>query len=141
MAHKTQFMSIVDDEPDIAYLYRDALSTIQGIQVFAFSDPLLALEHFRLNPESYRVVISDYRMPALNGTELLTEIKKINHSIMTILISAFEVKDYVFKDCKCIDKFLQKPIAMSSLIEEVQQQLGIKVEKINSLKDVKLRLF
>lgn len=43
------FIAIVDDEPDLAYLFRDALSQIPGTRVFAFSDPLLALEHIRTN--------------------------------------------------------------------------------------------
>jgi hypothetical protein len=43
------FISVVDDEADLAYLFRDALSQIPNVQVFAFSDPVLALEHFEHN--------------------------------------------------------------------------------------------
>jgi hypothetical protein len=43
------FVVIVDDEDDIAYLFRDALNNIPGVKAFAFSDPHLALEHFRHN--------------------------------------------------------------------------------------------
>jgi hypothetical protein len=38
----------VDDEVDLACLFKEALSQIDGVQVFAFTDPLLALEHFQL---------------------------------------------------------------------------------------------
>ena len=66
------FVAVVDDEPDLAYLFRDALSEIPQTRVFAFSDPLLALEHVRANSENYGCVISDYRMPSITGVELLT---------------------------------------------------------------------
>jgi DNA-binding NtrC family response regulator len=39
-------VSIVDDETDLAYLYKEALKHISGIFVFAFTDPESALEHF-----------------------------------------------------------------------------------------------
>ena len=46
------FIAIIDDEPDLACLFKEALSQIQGAEVFAFTDPLLALEHFQTKFES-----------------------------------------------------------------------------------------
>jgi hypothetical protein len=43
------FIAIIDDEPDIAYLFKEALSQIDGAEVFSFTDPLFALEHFQTN--------------------------------------------------------------------------------------------
>ena len=40
LSDKTQFISVVDEEADIAYLFRDTLSIIKGIDVFAFTDRL-----------------------------------------------------------------------------------------------------
>ena len=57
------YVCVVDDEADLAYLFKEALSQIDGVMVFAFTDPSLALEHFQANHQNYRVVISDYRMP------------------------------------------------------------------------------
>jgi two-component SAPR family response regulator len=120
------FLAVVDDEVDLAYLFRDALSQIPGVRVFAFSDPVLALEHFQHNQENYRLIISDYRMPELNGVQLLNMVKQVNKSVKTILISAFEVQDQMF-DCNCIDKLLQKPIPLANLVAEVQRHI-IEVE-------------
>jgi DNA-binding NtrC family response regulator len=114
------FIAVIDDEADLAYLFKEALSQIDDVSVFAFTDPLLALEHFKANHRNYVVVISDHRMPIMTGMELLSKIKDFNPAVMRILISAFEVKDELFEECNCVDKFLQKPILMTDLINEVQ---------------------
>ena len=121
---KKRFIAVVDDEDDLVYLYKDALSQIEGFKVFAFTDPLLALEHFRTNHQHYAIVISDYRMPGLNGVQLFEKIKEINPQVSRMLISAFEIQDKLFSNCDCVDKFLQKPIAMKDLISQVQMYLS-----------------
>lgn len=128
------FVSVVDDELDLALLFRDALSQIPGIDVFAFSDPLFALEHYRVNHERYGCVISDYRMPSMNGIELLTKIKEINPEVTGMLISAFQIDDDTFKNCECFDAFLQKPVSMKDLIRQVRRHLGNRL-KIKSSKN------
>jgi len=114
------FIAVVDDERDLSYLFKDALSPIDGVMVFNFSDPSLAFEHFQSNHQNYRVVITDYRMPEMTGIELLEKMKAINPAVIRILMSAFEVNDQLFQECDCVDKFLQKPISMIKLIEEVE---------------------
>lgn len=123
-------MAIVDDELDLAYLFRDALSQIPGTRVFAFSDPLLAVEHILTNSENYQCVISDYRMPSINGVELLEKIKEINPRIKRILISAFDVQDEVFKNSECIDEFLPKPITMAAMIDHVKKHVNYIVKEV-----------
>ena len=104
------FIAIIDDEPDLAYLFKEALSQIDSVQVFAFTDPLLALEHFQANHQNYSVIISDYRMPTMTGMELLSKIKDVNPAVTRIMMSAFEIQDELFQEYKCVDKFLQKLI-------------------------------
>jgi len=114
------FVAVIDDETDLAYLFKDALSQIDGVQVFAFTDPLLALEHFQTNHRNYSVVISDYRMPTMTGMELLSRIKEVNPAVIGIMMSAFEIQDELFNECDCVDKFLQKPISIVKLIDEIE---------------------
>ena len=59
-------------------------------------------------------------MPGMTGIELLEKMKAISPAVTRILISAFEVTDELFAECKCVDKFLQKPISMIKLIDEVE---------------------
>ena len=121
------FIAVIDDEPDLACLFKEALSQIDGAEVFSFSDPLLALEHFRANHQNYMVIISDYRMPTMTGMELLSKIKNVNPAVTTIMMSAFEIRDELFQECKCVDKFLQKPVLMTDLINQVRMLLNAMV--------------
>lgn len=93
---KSKLVAIVDDEHDIIELFRNALGTINNITIFTFTDPIMALEHIMINKEKYVLVISDLKMPALTGTELLKKLKNNNQFIRTILMTAFTINDNLF---------------------------------------------
>ena len=121
-----RIISIVDDEQDIIILFRDVLKGINGVTVFTFTDPRLALEHFQMHQHAYVLVISDFRMPELNGMELLRKMKESNKFVRTILMTAFALDDKIFKEYarrEIINAFLQKPIRLNDLRNEVNAQL------------------
>ena len=126
MSVENRVVSIVDDDPDIVMLFHEALKSMSGITIFTFTDPILALEHFQLNEYAYVLVISDFKMPGLNGMEFLKKIKELNRFVRTILMTAFQIEDKVFREYtkkKIINAFLQKPIGMHDLLKEVDTQL------------------
>ena len=126
MSTKNRIVSIVDDDPDIVMLFHEALKSISGITIFTFTDPILALEHFQVKEYAYVLVISDFKMPGLNGMEFLKKIKELNRFVRTILMTAFTIEDKVFREYtkkKSINSFLQKPIAIDDLLKEVDIQL------------------
>ena len=121
-----RIVSIVDDDPDIILLFHDILKSISGITIFTFTDPILALEHFQVNEYAYVLVISDFKMPGLNGMEFLKKIKELNRFVRTILMTAFQIEDKVFREYtkkKIINASLQKPIGIHDLLKEVNTQL------------------
>lgn len=125
---KKWLVAIVDDELDIVNLFRDALSKIKELTIFTFTNPMVAVEHIRMNKSNYAVVISDLRMPNMNGMDLIYNIKKENPLIRTLLMTAFEVNDKVFEEYvknNIIDGFLQKPLKLKDLESEVQKQIKI----------------
>jgi DNA-binding NtrC family response regulator len=96
----------------------------EGFDVNGFTDPLLALEHFRANYDSYNIVISDLRMPAMNGIEFLQNIKKVKPETKVLLMSAFTIEgdpEYarLFEQTK-INGFIQKPVSMKHLTETIK---------------------
>jgi len=121
---------VVDDEKDIVSLFRDALSQIEDCTVFAFTDPQTALKHFIANKQHYNLILTDFRMPEINGIELIIKVNEIKPSIKAILMSAFELRhEESFQRCmkkNIINRFLQKPIALGDLIDEVKNQIDQK---------------
>ena len=60
---------------------------------------------------AYVLVISDFKIPGLNGMEFLKKIREFNRYVRTILITAFQIDDNVFREYnkkKIINAFLQK---------------------------------
>jgi DNA-binding NtrC family response regulator len=136
MASNIRIVSIVDDELDITQLYQDAIyGHINGISVVCFNNPVTALEHFIENKKDYALVISDLRMPNLNGLDLLSKIKMINPNVRTILVSAYEVKeDKVFQKYMkdgTIDLFIEKPIPIDWLRQKVREQVEAYERRMN----------
>ena len=129
MANRKRLVAIVDDDIDITQLFHDALSeNIDGISVVAFNDPIIAIEHFTENRENYALVISDLRMPGLNGLELLKKVKTSNPKVRTILMSAynFEEEELYQQYMKegVINSTIEKPVTMNRLYQRVQEELN-----------------
>ena len=136
MTIKDRVVSIIDDELDITQLYQDAIyGHINGISVVCFNNPVTALEHFIENKKDYALVISDLRMPKLNGLDLLSKIKMLNSNVRTILVSAYEVKeDKVFQKYMkdgIIDLFIEKPIPIDWLRQKVREQVKAYEQRMN----------
>jgi len=116
----SQSILIVDDELDIVAIFRHALHK-QGYRVFGFTDPLLALEHFKLNAEEYHLLIVDIRMPSMNGFELATRIKSIKPETKIIFMSAFEMRDFeIGRSSLIIRDFIRKPVDIDTLLQKVK---------------------
>jgi DNA-binding NtrC family response regulator len=130
MSNNRRFVSIVDDESDITTLFHDAIRNhLNGTSVVTFTNPVTALNHFKENKEAYVLVISDLRMPELNGLDLLKTVKNLNANVRTILTTAYEVdennkiEEYTKKGI--IDLLLAKPVHLKRLCEEVSNMVNI----------------
>ena len=124
-----KYILAVDDDSDIVKLIEKALNR-QDLKVSAFTDPVMALEDFKVNCKDCTMILSDIRMHAMNGYELIRKTKEIDKQVKVILMSAFEIQEKEFHnllpDIK-VDAFLQKPFSI--------QQLNEVIEKINIKSD------
>ncbi len=130
MSSDSRIVSVVDDDVSTATFFHEALrQNIDGISVFSFIDPVKAFEHFTENKENYALVISDLRMPGLNGLELLKKVKTSNPKVRTILMSAYnfeeEEKFQQYMEEAVINSTIEKPVTMNRLYERVREQLFV----------------
>ena len=114
---------VVDDDPDIARVITQWLDR-DGFKVSAFTDPAIALEDFKLNCNSCSLILSDIRMPGMNGYEFVKKTKEIDKQAKVIFMSSFDIEDKEFhnvpSDIK-VDAFLQKPFNLRELRDIVQK--------------------
>jgi DNA-binding NtrC family response regulator len=123
MALNNESIMIVDDEIDIAMFMKLSLQK-WGFNVDSFTDPFLALEHFHLNSKDYTIVISDIRMPGINGFEFVRKIREVKPKIKVLLMTAFDINTTVFSEellATKVNGFIQKPISLKILNSEVKK--------------------
>jgi len=114
---------LVEDEEDLLRLIQKYFEK-NGLYVRAYTSPLLALEEFMKNTHDngYDLVISDFRMPGMNGIELATLIRKMNKDIPIILMTAYDVIDadpLILKFLN-IEYIITKPIKLRAFIEKIK---------------------
>jgi DNA-binding NtrC family response regulator len=113
---------LVDDDSDIVNLFKEILES-RNYEVYGFTNPLEALEHYKTNYDKYGLVISDIRMPGMTGIELLKNIRRIDVTISIFLMSAYDTIDYSDLNDVRIDGFMQKPIQIKELLSTIEKHL------------------
>ncbi len=120
---------IVDDEPDIARLFKLGLEREGGFEVDVYNDPIIALSNYR--PGIYDLLLLDIKMPEMNGLELYQNIREKykegnGGEIKVCFITAFEESYNEFRHLfpkLQIDCFIKKPISIDKLVEVVKTKL------------------
>jgi DNA-binding NtrC family response regulator len=110
---------VIDDDKDILLTFRTCMERL-GWEIDLYDDPVKALSDFK--PGYYDRVLTDIRMPKLNGFELVDRLKALQKSLEVCFITAFEgyylaLKDiYPRLDAKC---FIRKPIGCEDLVNHL----------------------
>jgi DNA-binding response OmpR family regulator len=118
---------LVDDEKDILSSVKRVLESNNTFKVDTFPSGEAALQAFESHPENYYdLVITDIRMPKMNGFELYRSIKEKNQSMKIAFITAFEINkeefNKVMPSVNVID-FISKPVSISNLITKLKTML------------------
>lgn len=90
----------LDDDYDIAILMKTSLKRA-GLSAISFTDPLAELEEFISHAAEYDLLISDVRIPIMDGYQLACEIKRIKPEIKVVLLSAFDYDETYFQKISC----------------------------------------
>ena len=116
---------IVDDEMELASLYREYLET-KGYETISFTSPLLALEYYKSNAKRFTHVLTDLRMPEMSGIELACQIRKLDETVKIFLITAFELNDLNMDKgftSAGIEMVIQKPVHLKNLKQHLNDSI------------------
>lgn len=121
---------IVDDEPNVvSALRRMCLNKAAGPaipepQVTTFTSPLLALEFARDHPVD--LVISDYRMPEMDGVSMLIRLRQLQPDAARIIVSAWTDMDGIIRAINDLGsfRFVSKPWSDNDLKVTIMEVLA-----------------
>jgi DNA-binding NtrC family response regulator len=115
---------ILDDEPSVLNALRRTLRAAfpqDDVVIEAFDEPELAVH--RAGEQDFDVVISDYRMPGLNGADVLQLVKGLQPDAIRIVVSATtEILDIVAAVNRAeVFRYLAKPWQQEELVATVTE--------------------
>lgn len=116
---------VVDDDPVVLRMLAYIL-TEDGHDIRRANNGIAALQ--TLEQESFDLVVSDVRMPELDGLGLLARLRATEQlaTVPVILLTAqFDAYDDVQPQPDPLTIFLQKPLSSGELMEAVTQQLAV----------------
>jgi two-component system response regulator AtoC len=118
---------IADDEKNMRWILEKNLKS-EGFSIVCAEDGEEAFDMFL--DEAPDMVILDYKMPKLDGMEVLKRIKKINNSIPVIMITAHGSTDAAVEAMKlgAVD-YVSKPFDITELKLTIYKALNI--DKLN----------
>ncbi len=113
---------IIDDEPDMLKLLSMILREKTAYDITTTNNPVEAIELAKQG--GFDLVISDLKMPGLNGMEIIDAVKKIDEDIPVIIITAFAS---VESASEAIQKggfdFITKPFRKEQILFTIEKAL------------------
>jgi DNA-binding NtrC family response regulator len=124
---------IVDDEPDMLKLLSMILREKTLYEISTTNNPLEAIELAK--KVDFDLVISDLKMPGIDGIELIDAIKRLNEDIPIIIITAYGT---VESATEAIQKggfdFITKPFRKEQILFTIDKALKwLKVQRENKM--------
>jgi CheY-like chemotaxis protein len=115
---------LIDDEPSVNIVASMILRRL-GYSVIPFTDPVEALTAFERSPRLYDVVLTDFSMPHLTGTEIAHRIRLIRPELPIILCTGYRgrIDDAELKRLG-IRLALDKPYRRMTLARALREALG-----------------
>jgi DNA-binding NtrC family response regulator len=124
---------IVDDEPDMLKLLSMILLEKTRYEITTTNNPIEAIE--LVKQSGFDLVISDLKMPGLDGMEIIDAVKKVDEDIPVIIITAFAS---VESASEAIQKggfdFITKPFRKEQILFTIDKALKwLKVQRENKM--------
>jgi PAS domain S-box-containing protein len=115
---------LVDDDPSVVRLARDMLRQL-GYRVVASRESREALNIFRKDPRRFSLLLTDYIMPGMTGTELGREVAKIRGDMPIVIITAFnQAPPREEMESIAVREIAMKPLTKDELAQIVGRAIG-----------------
>jgi two-component system NtrC family response regulator len=125
-----KFQALIVDDEQIQREMLEGFLTKEGYGVGTAGDGAAALDQFKRAP--FDLVLTDFRMPGMDGIQLLKELKRLNPEVVVVLLTAYGAVETAVRAMKeGAHDYLTKPIDLDELlllIQRVERELGLSRE-------------
>jgi signal transduction histidine kinase len=105
---------LVDDSPDVLDIH-EALLARMGHTLSTAENGDQALELFLQSNQHFDMIITDYRMPVMNGLELVEAVRQHDASIPILMITAFGEDENLQRTGNLGASLMNKPVTLEKL--------------------------
>jgi signal transduction histidine kinase/CheY-like chemotaxis protein len=120
-----QHIMYIDDEQALGSAMKRLLELL-GYRCTFYSNPEIALEEFRSDPDQFNAVISDMTMPLLSGFDVAKALHAIRPEIPVALTSGTSSQS---TDNRAFSLGIRTWISKPATVEELSQALGLLLQK------------
>jgi len=118
-------IAFVDDDPHILRGIRRAMADQEETWEMAFfSSGEEALAEIRRQP--FDVVVSDMRMPGMDGATLLGHVRDLNPATIRVILSGYADSDAVLRTVGPAHIYLAKPCDAETLLRALARQIALR---------------
>jgi len=121
---------LVDDDKEFRSEFREILEA--EYDVFEATSGEEAIGIIK-KPHLIDLAVLDLKMPGIQGTEVLQQLKELEPELITIILTGYSSKELIIESLrKHADDFMEKPIKMEAALDRIRQLLNTKQNGIKS---------
>jgi len=128
-----RLLLIDDDRMSLEVLGRTL--HIAGHECYAHTDPLAAIKWLSEGHE-VDTVITDLKMPEMNGLELIRDLKQNYPNLTVLAVTAYVDQELMWRNSDLEVDLMRKPLDISLLLERLQQLEKESGGKKNAITDM-----
>ena len=126
---------LVDDEADFREEFKDYFRSYDIVEAGTGEAAIAILKR----PNEIDLVVLDVRMPGIQGTEALVEMKKMTPGLPIIILTGNSSEDVAIEAIKGhADDYLQKPVDLPTIKESIERLLEAKASTAPGYSDDKI---
>lgn len=118
----------IDDETELLENYKSQLSSL-GYEIITFDEPLKAVDYIINNCKKIVLVVSDLKMPNLDGMSLRKELLNNNCEVPFVVVTGYYDIDMASEAMSLkIVKFIEKPLKVDDHFDFLKEQIESRVD-------------